>query len=452
MATARRLVVIGGDAAGMSAAAQARRRDTELDIIVYERSDYVSYVACGMPYLVGGQVSGPERLIARRPEQFARQDIQVFTGHEVTGIDTAGQQVTVAARAGATSVQHYDELLIATGAREVFPDIPGVDAAGVFALRGLASGIAMWDFVNDRTPQHAVVIGGGYIGLEVAEALRLRGIDTALVHRRAEVMSTLDPDMGALASQALRDIGVALHLSESPRALAVSDGHVTGVVLGSETLLADLVVFGTGARPVSELAAKAGISLGVKGAIRVDNTMRTPVPHVWAAGDCAETVDRVSGRPVWIPLGTTANKMGRIVGLNLTGGQATFPGVVGTAITKVGDTEIARTGLRERDCQDLGINYACTTIEDRTRAGYYPGAAQITVKLCAEKGTGRLLGAQIVGGPGSGKRIDTVAACLTARLTVQDLVDMDLAYAPPFSPVWDPVQTAARVLLSSVQA
>lgn len=447
---ARRLVVIGGDAAGMSAASQARRRDADLEIIVYERGEHISYAACGMPYLVGGQVSGPERLIARRPEQFARQNIQVFTGHEVTAIDTEAREVTVAARGGDAFVQPYDELLIATGAREVFPNIPGTDAAGVFALRGLASGIALWESINERAPQQAVVIGGGYIGLEVAEALRLRGIDTALVHRRAEVMSTLDPDMGALATQALRDIGVMLYLNESPRALVDSDGHVTGVVLSNQTLAADLVVFGTGAQPVSELAARAGVPLGVHGAIRVDERMRTTIPHVWAAGDCAETVDRVSGRPVWAPLGTVANKMGRVAGLNLTGGQATFPGVVGTAITKVGDTEIARAGLRERDSQALGIDYACTTIEDRTRAGYYPGAAQIRVKLCAEKGSGRMLGAQIVGGPGSGKRIDAVAACLTARLTVQDLVDMDLAYAPPFSPVWDPVQTAARVLLSSI--
>jgi NADPH-dependent 2,4-dienoyl-CoA reductase/sulfur reductase-like enzyme len=450
MSRGRTLVVIGGDAAGMSAASQARRRDAGLEIIVYERGEYVSYAACGMPYLVGGLISGPERLIARRPEQFQRQNIRVHTAHGVVRIDTAAQRVEVVPAAGEAFTQAYDELLVATGAREVIPDIPGVSARGVFGLRSLASGIALWSFVQDEHPRRAVVVGGGYIGLEVAEALRLRGIETALVHRGDTVMATLDGEMGALASQALRDIRVTLYLNESPRAIAVAEGRVSGVLLEGRQLSADLVVFGTGARPNGELAEAAGVPLGVQGAINVDETLRTPVPHVWAAGDCAATVNRVSGRPVWAPLGTVANKMGRVAGINLTGGQATFPGVLGTAITRVGRTEIARTGLSVRECADAGLDCVSATIQDYAQAPYYPDAARIAVKLCAEKGSGRLLGAQIVGGPGSGKRIDTVAASLAGGLTVQDLVDMDLAYAPPFSPVWDPVQTAARVLMSEI--
>jgi NADPH-dependent 2,4-dienoyl-CoA reductase/sulfur reductase-like enzyme len=450
MPTGRTLVIIGGDAAGMAAASQARRRDPDLEIIVFERGVHVSYAACGMPYLVGGLISGPERLIARRPEQFERQNIRVHTAQEVVHIDTDAQRIEVVAAAGESFTQAYDELLVATGARAIMPDIRGAGARGVFALRDLASGIALWEFVQGDQPRRAVVVGGGYIGLEVAEALRLRGVETTLVHHGAQVMTSLDPDMGALASQALREIGVTLYLNESPLAIAVAKEQVSGVLLEGQELAADLVVFGTGARPSSELAGAAGIPLGVHGAITVDETLRTPVPHVWAAGDCAATVNRVSGRPVWAPLGTVANKMGRVAGINLTGGQATLPGVLGTAITRVGRTEIARTGLSVRECADAGLDCAFVTIQDYAQAPYYPDAARITVKLCAEKGSGRLLGAQIVGGPGSGKRIDTVAASLTGGLAVQDLVDMDLAYAPPLSPVWDPVQTAARVLVGEI--
>ncbi|MHB1318854.1 MAG: FAD-dependent oxidoreductase [Anaerolineae bacterium] len=446
----RRLVVIGGDAAGMSAAAQARRRDPDLEIIVYERGEHVSYAACGMPYLVGGLVSGPERLIARRPEQFEAQDIRVLTRHEVVGIDTRAQRIQAVPAERTAFTEPYDELLIATGARAAYPDIPGTSAEGVFGLRSLASGVALWTYVKDQHPERAVVIGGGYIGLEAAEALCLRGIATVLIHRGAEVMSSLDPEMGALASQALRDIGVTLVLNDSPQALSITDGRVSGVVLPGQEFPVDLVVFGTGARPNSELAGEAGIPLGVHGTIRVDRTMRTALPHVWAAGDCAETVHRLTGEPFWGPLGTVANKMGRIAGLNLTGGQVVFPGVLGTAITKVGTMEIARTGLNERECIHAGFDHVAVHVQDFTLPRYYPGASEIDITLCAQKGSGRLLGAQIVGGPGAGKRIDTVAACLTGGLTVQDLLDMDLAYAPPFSPVWDPVQTAARVLLSEV--
>jgi NADPH-dependent 2,4-dienoyl-CoA reductase/sulfur reductase-like enzyme len=450
MPEGRTLVVIGGDAAGMSAASQARRRDPALEIIVYERGEHVSYAACGIPFLVGGLVSGPERLIARRPDQFQQQNIQVLTNHEVVGIDTGNRRVEVAQAGGERFAQGYDELLIATGARVAYPDIPGIGAEGVYGLRSLASGVALWSFVQSEHPKRAVIIGGGYVGLEVAEALRLQGIETALVHRGAEVMANLDPDMGALASQALRDIGVTVYLNEAPTELMVTGRHVSGVQLSIGVLPTEMVVLGTGALPNGELAGAAGIPLGVRGCIRVDGTMRTAVPHVWAAGDCAETIQRVTGSPYWVALGSLANKMGRVAGLNLTGGAATFPGVLGTAITRVGATEIARTGLNERECVDGGFDYAAVHIQDSTLPKYYPGASEIHVKLCAEKGTGRLLGAQIVGGPGSGKRIDTVAACLTGGLTVQDLLDMDLAYAPPFSPVWDPVQTAARVLLSEI--
>ncbi|MGI6368742.1 MAG: FAD-dependent oxidoreductase [Anaerolineae bacterium] len=450
MSGRRRLVVIGGDAAGMSAASQARRRDRDLEIIVLERGEYLSYAACGMPYLVGGQVPDPARLIARTAEQFRQQGIQVHLQHTVEAIDAGEQSLSVRTAKGEQLTQHYDELLIATGARDVRPELSGADAAGVFSLRGLGSGIALWDYVRNQRPQRAVVVGGGYIGLEIADALRRREIDTTLVDLLPEVMATLDPEMGALASGALRAMGVSLRLNARVEALDVADGRVACVRLGEAVLPADLVVFGIGARPNSELAGAAGIPLGVRGAIRVDRQLRTGLPHIWAAGDCAESLHRVTGRPTWQALGTVANKMGRIAGLNITGARAEFPGVVGTAITLVGETEIARTGLSEQESVALQLDPVAATIQDRTRAGYYPGAAPITVKLIARRQGGRLLGAQIVGGAGAGKRIDTIATCLTAGLSVEDLLQLDLAYAPPFSPVWDPVQTAARVLLGSV--
>ena len=447
--TKRTLVVIGGDAAGMSAASQARRNAPDLGIIVYERGEHTSYAACGMPYLVAGLVARPEQLIARTPEAFRRQsNIQALIRHEVVEIAPAQQQVRVRRlEDGSEFWQGYDELLIATGALPVVPELEGARAEGVWALKDLASGIGLARYVEEARPQRAVVVGGGYIGLEMAEALRLRGIETALIDLAPQVMTTLDEEMGVLAAKALTQIGVQLYLGEALTGFETENGRVRAVVTARRTLPCELVILGMGIRPNTALARHAGIPLGVRGAIRVNPYMQTETPHVWAAGDCIATVHRVSGQPTFVALGTVANKTGRIAGLNLTGVPTAFPGVLGTAITKVGEVEIARTGLTSRECDELGLEHVASQITSHTRAGYYPGGSEIVVRLTGDKATGRLLGGQIVGGPAAGKRIDTVAAALTAGLTAQDLVDMDLAYAPPFSPVWDPVQIAARVLL-----
>jgi NADPH-dependent 2,4-dienoyl-CoA reductase/sulfur reductase-like enzyme len=277
-----------------------------------------------------------------------------------------------------------------------------------------------------------------------------RDLDVALVEKSSEVMNTLDPDMGALVSKALRNIGVEVYLSEGFEAFEVEDDRVKAVVTARRTLPADVVILGLGTRPNSELAAAAGIELGVKQAIKVDGRMQTGTPNVWAAGDCAATVHRVTGLPVHIALGTIANKQGLVAGINISGGNAWFPGVVGTAVSKICDVEVARTGLQEKELQELRSDYATATVETRTRAGYYPGAGTIAVKLIGEKSSGRLLGGQIVGMEGAAKRIDVVATALTAGMTVADLIDLDLSYAPPFSPVWDPVQTAARQLVKKL--
>jgi NADPH-dependent 2,4-dienoyl-CoA reductase/sulfur reductase-like enzyme len=359
----------------------------------------------------------------------------------------------------------FDQLLVATGALPITPNVPGAGARGIYALSTLQSGIEVRWAVDQQEPRRAVIVGGGYVGLEMAEALVMRGLDVSLVEKMPQVMNTLDPDMGSLVSDAVRAFGVHLYLQESLEAFEVLDGRVSAVVTERQTLPADLVILGMGVRPNTELAAEAGIPLGERGAIRVDRRMRTPVEGVWAAGDCAESLHLVSGRPTYVALGTVANKQGRVAGINLAGGYAVgadagradagrgdaiFPGVVGTAITKIGDVEVARTGLQEAEMDRLGLGYASARIESRTRVSYYPGAGRITVKVHAEKGSGRLLGGQIVGAEGAAKRIDVLATALHAGLTVDEIVDLDLSYAPPYSPVWDPVAMAARQVVRLV--
>jgi NADPH-dependent 2,4-dienoyl-CoA reductase/sulfur reductase-like enzyme len=289
-----------------------------------------------------------------------------------------------------------------------------------------------------------VIVGGGYIGLEMAEALVRQGIEVTIVDHAPQVMGTLDPDMGALVAEALRGIGVTLYHGESLVRFETAGGPVSGVVTDARTLPAEVVVLGMGVRPNSWLAREAGIPLGARDAIRVNGRMETVVAGIWAAGDCAESFHIVSQRPFYVALGTVANKHGRVAGITMTGGDAEFRGVVGTAITKVCDLEIARTGLQEKELRQLGVDWVASRIESFTRAHYYPGAGPLTVKLLAEKGSGRLLGGQIVGTEGAGKRIDIVAAALHAAMTVEQVAELDLAYAPPYSPVWDPVAVAAH--------
>lgn len=449
MATTR-LVVIGGDAAGMSAASKVRREDPLREIVVMERTPYTSYSACGMPYLIAGLVDSAEQLVARTPEKFREKyNIDARVLHEVTELDLNGQRLRVSNLvSGSETWERYDQLLIATGAEAVLPLMPDSDSDGIFGLSTLASGIRVQQFIERMLPRRAVVVGGGYIGLEMAEALVRRGLQVSLIERGEQVMGTLDPDMGAVVSEALREIGVTLYLNESLTGYEAANGLVTGVVTDQRTLPADLVIVGLGTRPNTSLAAAAGITLGEKGAIRVNPRMQSSAPGVWAAGDCAESFHLVSRKPFYIALGTVANKQGTVAGINLAGGYATFPGVVGTAVSMICKYEVARTGLMEREIHDLGILYAAATIKSKTRAGYYPGAGWITVKLLAEQGSGRLLGGQIIGLEGAAKRIDVLATAITAGMTAQQLADLDLSYAPPFSPVWDPVQTAARQLLN----
>ena len=445
MGSTERVVIVGGDAAGMSAAAQARRMRDDLEIIAFERGQHVSYAACGIPYYVAGLVSDAAALIARSPAEHRRRGIDVRLGHEVVAIDLTTRTVSVRRLDdGTTSREPFDQLVYATGAAPRRLEVPGADARGIFGVATLADGLRLREVVELERPRRVVIVGGGYIGIEMAEAFITRGLEVTLVELGSHVMGTLDPDMGALVSAALAEAGVELYLGERVSGFHTAAGRVRLVETNQRVLPTDLVVLGIGVQPRTELAAEAGLPLGESGAVRVDDRMRTGIPGIWAAGDCAEAFHLVSRRPSYIPLGTTANKQGRVCGINIGGGYARFPGVVGTAITKFGQTEVARTGLSEREAQAFGFEYVLSKIEDATRARYYPGSARIVVKLLAERGSGRLLGAQIVGGPGAGKRIDVVAAALHAGIRVDEFMSLDLAYAPPFSPVWDPLLIAAR--------
>jgi len=363
----------------------------------------------------------------------------------VEEIDPAGRKVHVRdLKSGRSAWESYDQLLIATGAVPLCPDLPGADAVDICGVSTLESGLEIRRRLDKGGMKKGVVVGGGYIGLEMAEALVRQGLEVSLISRSPQVMGTLDEEMGALVSQALRDIGVTLHLEEALTEFETKAGKVTGIVTDKRTLPADIVILGLGVRPNTSLAAAAGIPLGEKGSIRVNGRMETGIAGVWAAGDCAESFHLISRRPFYVALGTVANRQGRVAGINLGGGYATFPGVVGTAVTKICQVEVARTGLQEKELRKLGIEWVSAVITSRTKAGYYPGAGEITVKVLAERGSGRLLGGQIVGMEGSAKRIDTLATVLHAGFTVEEMINLDLGYAPPFSPVWDPVVTAAR--------
>jgi NADPH-dependent 2,4-dienoyl-CoA reductase/sulfur reductase-like enzyme len=285
----------------------------------------------------------------------------------------------------------------------------------------------------------------------MAEAMVLRRLKVSLIDMLPEVMGTLDPDMGSLVSDEMRRAGVDLYLGEKLTEFEINGARLRAVVTDKRTISADLAIVGLGVKPNTGIAGAAGITLGVKNAIRVDSRMRTSVDGIWSAGDCVESLHLVSRKPFYAALGTVANKQGRIAGINLGGGNAKFPGIVGTAITKFKDLEIARTGVQESEARELGLDYVTTTINTHIKAGYYPETGKIAVKMLGENGSGRLLGAQIVGGPGSGKRIDTVATALHAGMTVTDVIDLDLAYAPPYSPVWDALHTAARQTVKRIR-
>ena len=445
----QRVVIIGGDAAGMTAAGRVRGGASDAEVVALEMGRFTSYSACGIPYAIGGLVAGGvERLVARSPEQHRQRGVDVRLHHEATAIDTAAGTVEVLDQhAGETYQLGYDQLMVATGGAPIRPSLPGIDLPFIQGVQTLGDAERLLALAEDGC-RRVVIVGGGYIGLEMAEAFIERGCSATIVERGAQPLALLDEDFGARIAAALRQRGIDVRTETTVEGFAPQR-----VITDGGELPADLVVLGIGVRPRSELAAAAGIELGVQDAIRVDDRQATSVDGVWSAGDCATAVHVVTGAPVHIPLGTYANKHGRVAGLNIArrlagaegaGDDARALPVAGTAVTKLCKLEIGLTGLRQDTAIDAGLDAVTVTIEATTQAGYMPGARPMTVRMTAERGTGRLLGAQILGGPGAAKRIDVVATALAAGMTVADVAELDLGYAPPFSGVWDPVAVAAR--------
>lgn len=425
----------------MSAASQARRGRPELEIVVLEKGTYTSYAACGIPYHVSGAVESLDDLVMRTPQEFRdRMRIDVRMRHEAKAIDLDRRRVEVRDHEHDRSLEiGFDQLVVATGARPTRPPLPGIDLDTVRGVQTLDDAAGLLEQARASSCRNVVIVGAGYIGLEMAEAFLNWGAKVTVLDGADQVMRTLDPDMAQHVADAMDRRGIDLRLGVEvlgfePNQVTTADGPIP----------ADLVVLAIGVTPNADMAAGAGLTVGVRDAVVVDRRQRASAEGVWAAGDCATSFHLVSGRPIHVALGTVANKQGRVAGINLGGGYATFPGVVGTAITRLCDTEVARTGLISSEADAAGFRYESVTIETTTRASYFPGARPMTVKMLAERETGRLLGAQIVGGEGAAKRIDTVATALHAGMTVTDVVDLDLSYAPPFSGVWDPVQVAAR--------
>lgn len=452
------MIVIGGDAAGMSAASQARKRRgaEDLQIVAFEKGRATSYSACGIPYWISGTVAHRDDLISRSVAQHRDNGIDVRTRTEVMGIDLSAR--TVRARDLEEHGREYDEpfdtLVYATGSLPMRPLIPGVDAIGVYGVQTLDDGTALRAELDSGRVRRVVIVGAGYIGLEIAEACQVRGLDVTVVDRSPPPLGTVDPDIGSSIADAVRGMGITLVVSESVVEIETGrDGRPVAVHTDTgRRLLADLVVLGLGVRPNTALAHEAGIALGSSGGIAVDTRMRTQAEGVWAAGDCVESIHRLSGQRVVVALGTHANKQGRVAGINVGGGYATFPGVIGTAVTKVCDREIARTGLSAAEADAAGYRYVTASVDSTTRAGYFPGAQPIRIKMLAEKRTGRLLGAQIIGREGAAKRIDVLATAVWNEMGVDEILSLDLSYAPPFAPVWDPVLIAARKAFDAVEA
>jgi len=397
-------------------------------------------------------VDDPQSLIARDPKTLKeKQNIDVELFQEVQEIDLEqGRLLIESLKESTHRWEPFDKLMISTGAVPVKPPVQGIESRGVFGVNTLQSGLELDRYIEEVGPEKAVIIGGGYIGLEMAENLLLRGLDVSLVERAAEVMGTLDSDMGSLVSEALIEMGVKLFRKESLTGFEAKNGQVSGVKTDKRTLQAGLVILGMGVKPDTGLAEEAGIEIGQTGAVAVDDTMRTSAENVWAGGDCAESFHLISRRMVNIALGTVANRHGRVAGTNIGGGYAAFRGLVGTAVSKVCSLEVARTGLQEKEIVQTGHEYVAGVAKSTTRAGYYPEAGPISVKILAEKGSGRLLGGQIVGKEGAAKRIDILATALHAGFTLEEVTDIDLSYAPPYSPLWDPVAIAARVAMKKL--
>lgn len=446
-----KLVIIGSVAAGTSVAAKARRNNEEAEITIYDRDYDISYSGCGIPYYVGGEVESRDDLTPRDAAFFKkRYNIDVLTRHHVTSVDPEAKTLTVEnLETNETFTDTYDVLVLATGATSVVPPIPGVQADNVFPIRNIQNAEATRTFVDTTNPKHATIIGAGFIGLEMAEQLKLRGIDVTIIERVPQVMPPLDKDMACRVEDHLEKNGIELMLGETVTELT-GEGHVERIVTESgKTIDTDMVILSVGVRPNVELAMSMGVKIGETGAIAVNERMETNLPGVYAAGDVAESFSIVTGKPIWRPLGSTANKMGRTAGDVITGGDLEHRGILGTGIFKVFGLAVAQTGLSEKEARELGyeVEVLHNTKPDKPE---YMGGKEMTIKAVADRATRRLLGVQIVGFEGVDKRIDVFVTAITFKAKVDDLFHLDLAYAPPFSTTKDPVMYTGMALANSM--
>ena len=454
-------VVVGGDAAGMSAASKLKRERPDREVVVFERGEWVSYGACGLPYYVKGAVESLEDLVSITPESFVdERGIDLRTNHEVTAIDREARTVTVEGPDGAFE-QPYSDLLLATGAHAVEPPLDGMGLDGVFTLHEMDAAADIRRYIGLDAPgadapgadERGVgdagtvgVIGGGYVGVEMVEAFAAHGLEVHLFEMLPHVLGPFGPEAAAVVEDHLREQGVHLHLA-TPVDAVLGDDRVTAIATGDEEVPVDAALVGVGVAPNVDLAERAGIELGGTGAVATDEYGRTNDEHVYAAGDCAEATHVVTGEPDHVPLALTANRAGRAVGQTLAGDPTPVGEIAGTAAAKAFDLAVARTGLTDEErAREAGFDPVSVSITAESRAHYYPGGEEIRVTLLGDRPSGRVLGASMVGREGVAKRIDTVATALHAGMTVDQLSYLDLSYAPPFGPVWDPVLTAAKVL------
>jgi NADPH-dependent 2,4-dienoyl-CoA reductase/sulfur reductase-like enzyme/rhodanese-related sulfurtransferase len=448
----KRLLVVGGVAAGPKAAAKARRCDPEMEIVIYQEEEEISYAGCGLPYYISGFVKEREALISRTPGKFAQDGIRVQRNRRIENIDIGNH--TASGRnldSGGVFTDHFDRLVLATGAQPIRPKIEGIDLSNVFYLRSIFDADAIFQQMRSQSIVNVVIAGGGYIGLEMAEALVHLGKKVTIVELAPQILTLFDEDFAGVLRQYLEKKGVKVFTSEGIQALKGKDGKVTHVQTVARELEAGVVLMSLGIRPQVELARRGGLKIGETGAIWVNEKMETSAEGVYAAGDCAETTHLVTGKRVWIPLGSTANKQGRVVGANVCGGNATFPGVMGTTIFKTFDFNVAKTGLSMNEAEKEGFHPIQAIVRGYDRAHYYPGGKESALKVIADKETGRVLGGQAVGEGPSDKFIDILAMALHGKLTCRELANVDLAYSPPFSPALSPVIVAANVLMNKLE-
>ena len=439
-----KVVIVGGVAGGATAAARIRRLDEQAEIVVFERSGYISYANCGLPYYIGGVIEDPEELTLQTPASFfSRFRIQMKVRHEVTAIHP--DRKTVAVRNLETDEafeERYDKLLLSPGAKPVRPDLPGIDSGRVFTLRTVEDTFRIKDYVNENKPRSAVMVGGGFIGLEVAENLRDLGMEVTIIQKPRQLMSPFDSDMASFIHAEMRRHGVKLALGYSSEGFEEKNGGIDVLLKDSAPVHADMVILAIGVTPESSLAKDAGLALGLKGSILVNDRMETSVTDIYAVGDAVQVKNYVTGEDALIALAGPANKQGRIAADNICGGDSRYQGSQGSSVIKVFDMTAAITGINETNARKSGLDTEAVILSPMSHAGYYPGGKVMTMKVVFEKETYRLLGAQIVGYEGVDKRIDVLATAIRAGMKATELKDLDLAYAPPYSSAKDPVNMA----------